>query len=166
MKGYAKQKLKNAPLWISNLCKADGIATGYPVAERKHRTFITKAIQEEIDTNGVAVIKNVFSKALIKECARYVAIRHRGEGITKESYKQLSRNRYSVGLVTKCGWNKIDFAGLAQQALSASPNMIVCASELYNTNHLSANLYENKFNFGRPEEPNAFEFIHSGNRFL
>jgi hypothetical protein len=102
-------------------------------------------------------------KKLLRDCTP-PWIKERSEGIDAKAYDTLSGCNYSFGVVTMQGWNKHDYVGMLQQAMTSSPNLIRCASELYGTSRLQPNFYEYKYSFGRPDENDGkvFEFFHAG----
>jgi hypothetical protein len=128
MRKYAKQQLKNAPSWIRNWLEANGFAAGLNL-DGYQPHFITANIRKELQENGFAVIKGVFDLDLLKEAARYVQIKQNSERIHESSYKDLCRRRFAVGLVTKNGWTKTDYAGYAQQVINGGTQrmlFIIC----------------------------------------
>lgn len=161
MHDYSKEQLRNAPSWIRNWLEAKGFAAGLNLDDFEPH-FITADIRKELQENGFAVIKGVFDIDLLKEATRYIQIKQRSERIGQYSYRKLCRKRYAVGLVTKNGWTKTDYAGYAQQVITTSPNLYKCLSELYGTSRLFPNLYEYKYNYGRSSNNGKhFEFVHS-----
>jgi len=161
MREYAKRQLKTAPSWIQNWLKAKGFATGLHL-DGYEPHFITAAIRKELKENGFAVIKGVFDIVVLNEARRYIEIKQKSEQINESSYEKLCRKNFAVGLVTKNGWTKTDYAGYAQQVVTASPNLYKCVSELYGTTRLLPNFYEYKYNYGRSDNNgNEPEFTHS-----
>ena len=151
--------------YFANQCNSTGIN---PLKEFSNRIYLTEEAQEELKIKGWTVIKQVLDIDILAEIIDYIELKQESESILKDAYLSLSRAAHNVGLVTKEGWTKFDYAGRVQQILSIDPNLYTLAAELYQTTRLTTNFYEYKYNYGREEScrKNCFEFVHAGKTFL
>jgi len=169
MKTYAKEQLRAVPDHIQHLLDHD-FSKSLSDFSLPSPIFVTNGIRQALQQRGYAVIHKVFSETQISELLRYINILQESEGITENSYKDLSALHNTVQASTKQGWTKYEYDGPVQQIVSADANLYTILSELHGTDCFHVNFYEFKYNFGRPEQRTAtdlvnFEFLHTDTNY-
>jgi hypothetical protein len=135
----------------------------------KQPLFVTPTVRKALREDGLAVIHNILPDVVLKELRRYVTLKMESEGILDpQAYLVMGGPRHTVGLVTKFGWLKLDYAGPIQQILAADPALYVLMCELYGLSRLMVNHYEYKVSYPRRNTGGKFydgvqyEFMHAG----